>query len=166
LFDGSLENAKSLLSYVDADDGQDLSGRKSTTSYVFTLGGGYIKWRSTLQKCISQPTTKAKYIAAAEGAKKAIWLEKLITEIGLQHNSEAPGRVKGSECPHRVELNLYCNSQSAIHLAIDQVMDSRVKHIYIQYHFFRHAVAEKMFELVKIDGKFNPADAFTKVIHL
>ena len=49
LFDGLSSNAKSLLGYVDADYGQDLDKRKSTTGYVFTLGGGCISWRSTLQ---------------------------------------------------------------------------------------------------------------------
>jgi hypothetical protein len=43
LFDGSLDNAKSLLGYVDADYSQDLSKRKSMTGYVFTLEGGCIR---------------------------------------------------------------------------------------------------------------------------
>ena len=51
-------------------------------------------------------------------------------------------------------------------MAANQVMDSRVKHIDIRYHFIRQAVSDKTFELVKIDGKLNPADAFTKVIPL
>ena len=45
-------------------------------------------------------------------------------------------------------------------------MDSRVKHIDIRYHFLRQAVSDKMIEIVKIDGKLNPVDAFTKVIPL
>ena len=45
-------------------------------------------------------------------------------------------------------------------------MNSRVKHIDIRYHFIREAVYDKKIELVKIDGKLNPADAFTKVIPL
>ena len=53
LFDAKSFNAKSLIGYVDADYGQDLDSRRSTTGYVFTLGGGCISWRSTLQKCIS-----------------------------------------------------------------------------------------------------------------
>jgi hypothetical protein len=48
LFDGFLDNAKSFLGYVDVDFEQDLSGKKSTTGYMFTLGGGCISWRSTL----------------------------------------------------------------------------------------------------------------------
>jgi hypothetical protein len=84
-------------------------------------------------------------------------------QVSTPRGEQASLRIEGSESSCHVELNLYSNSQSAIHLATNQVMDSRVKHIDIRYHFLRHAVAEKMFELVKIDGKLNPADAFTKV---
>ena len=63
-------------------------------------------------------------------------------------------------------VNLHCDSQSALHLAVNQVMDSRVKHIDVRYHFIRQVVSDKMLELVKIDGKLNPADALTKVIPL
>ena len=63
-------------------------------------------------------------------------------------------------------VNLHCDSQSALHLAVNQVMDSRVKHIDVRYHFIRQAVSDNMLELVKIDGKLNPADALTKVIPL
>lgn len=48
-------------------------------------------------------------------------------------------------------VNLHCYSQSALHLAANQVMDSRVKHIDISYHFIRQAVSDKKIELVKID---------------
>ena len=63
-------------------------------------------------------------------------------------------------------MKLHCDSQSALHLAVNQVMDSRVKHIDVRYHFIRQVVSDNLFELVKIDGKLNPADAFTKVIPL
>ena len=118
--------------------------------YVFSLGGGCISWRSTLQKCVAQSTTEAEYVAAAEAAKEAIWLDRLVTEIGLTHDT----------------VNVHCDSQSALHLAVNQVMDSRVKQIDIKYHFLRQAVSDKMIELVKIDGTLNLVDAFTKVIPL
>src|SRR5450759_3514292 len=93
---------------------------------------------------------EAEYIATAEATKEAIWLDRLITEMGLKKDI----------------VNLHCDSQSALHLAANQVMNSRVKHIDIRYHFLRQAVSDRMIELVKIDGKLNPADAFTKVIPL
>lgn len=150
LFDARSDNAKSLLGFVDADYGQDLDGRRSTTGYIFSLAGGSISWRSTLQKCVAQSTTEAEYVAVAEAAKEAIWLDRLVMEMGLPQTC----------------VNLYYDSQSDLHLAVNQVMDSRVKHIDIRYHFIRQAVADKLLELVKIDGKLNPADALTKVIPL
>ncbi|OAE25973.1 hypothetical protein AXG93_1712s1530 [Marchantia polymorpha subsp. ruderalis] len=47
-----------------------------------------------------------------------------------------------------------------------EVMNNWVKRIDIQYHFIREAVSDKKIELVKIDGKLNPADAFIRVIPL
>lgn len=149
-FDNLLDNAKSLFGYVDADYGQDIDKRISTTGYVFTLDGGSISWRSTLQKCVDQSTTEAEYVAAVEAAKEAIWLDRLIMEMGLKQGV----------------VNLHCDSQSALHLAANQVMDSRAKHIDIRYHFIKQALSHKTIELVKIKGKLNPADALTKVIPL
>lgn len=103
-----------------------------------------------MQKCVAQSSTEAEYVATAEAAKEAIWLKRLITEMGL----------------HQESVQLFCDSQSALHLAVNQVMDSRVKHIDVRYHFIRQAVSNNQVELVKIDGKLNPADAFTKVIPL
>jgi hypothetical protein len=77
LFNGSLNNAKSFIGYVDADYGQDLERQKSTTRYIFTLGGGCKFWRSTLQKYIFEITTEAEYVVALQATKKAIWLESL-----------------------------------------------------------------------------------------
>ena len=77
-------------------------------------------------------------------------MNRLVTKMGLPQDG----------------VNLHCDSQSALHLAMNQVMDGRAKHIDIRYHFIRELVVEKRLELVKIDGKLNPADAFTKIIPL
>ncbi|KAL6332395.1 hypothetical protein AAG906_004970 [Vitis piasezkii] len=44
----------SVRGYVDADYAGDLDDRRSTTSYVFTLGGGLICWKFMIQSLISQ----------------------------------------------------------------------------------------------------------------
>jgi hypothetical protein len=62
------------------------------------------------------------------------------------------------------DVNLHCDSQSALHLAENQVIDSRVKHIDIRYHFVKQVVSEKELKLVKIDKELNLANGFTKVI--
>ena len=103
-----------------------------------------------MQKCIAQSTAEVEHVVAAKAAKEAIWLNRLISEMGLQQEL----------------VNLHCDSQSALHLATNQMMDGRVKHIDIKYHFIKEAVSNKRIDLVKIDGKLNHTDALTKVIHL
>ena len=48
-----------LHGYVDADFSGDIDSRKSTTKFVFTLGGTTISWASNLQKIVTLSTTEA-----------------------------------------------------------------------------------------------------------
>ena len=58
-----------LQGYVDADFAGDIDSRKSTTGFVFTLGGTAISWASNLQKIVTLSTTEAEYVAATEAGK-------------------------------------------------------------------------------------------------
>ncbi|KAK4393955.1 Retrovirus-related Pol polyprotein from transposon TNT 1-94 [Sesamum angolense] len=49
--------------------------RRSTTSYIFTLCGACISWKSQLQNIVALSTTEAEYIATTEAFKEAIWLK-------------------------------------------------------------------------------------------
>ena len=50
----------------------DLDGRKSTTGYVYTLGGTTISWGLKLQKIVTLSTTKAEYVAFTKASKEMI----------------------------------------------------------------------------------------------
>ena len=102
-----------LIGFVDSDYVRDLDMRKSTTCYVFTLGGGAISWRSMLQPTVALSTTEAEYMAAVECAKEAVWLHCLVNELGVSQDL----------------VKLYCDNQSAIYLAKIQVFHARTKHI-------------------------------------
>ena len=52
-----------LQGYVDADFVGDIDSRKSTTGFVFTLGGTAISW-ANLQKIVILFTIEAEYVAA------------------------------------------------------------------------------------------------------
>ena len=78
----------------------NMDDKRSTTRYVFTLLGGPIFWRSTVQSLVAMSTTKAEYMAVAEATKEALWLKVLVKELGLNQG-----------------VRLHCDSQSAIYLA-------------------------------------------------
>ena len=71
-----------LKGFVNADLVGDIDSRKSTTGFVFTLGGTVISWGSNLQKVIALSTTKAEYVAMTEATKEMIWLQTFIKELG------------------------------------------------------------------------------------
>jgi hypothetical protein len=102
-----------LQGYVDSDMAGDKDSRRSTTGYVFTIGGTTVSWISKLQKVVALSTTEAEYVAATEASKEMIWLQRFMEELGKkQENSR-----------------LYCDSESAIHLAKNSTFHSKTKHI-------------------------------------
>jgi len=58
--------------YSNADWGGDLDVSRSTSGYVFTLGGGAISWCSKMQDCIALSTMKTKYVACCLATHEAI----------------------------------------------------------------------------------------------
>ena len=59
---------------------------------------------------------------------------------------------------------MFCDSQSAIHLAKNQVYHARTKHIDVRYHFVREIIEEGGVLVQKIKTDDNPADMLTKVV--
>ncbi|RVW50266.1 Retrovirus-related Pol polyprotein from transposon TNT 1-94 [Vitis vinifera] len=120
--------------------------KKSTTGFVFTLGGTAISWTSNLQKIVTLSTTEAEYVAATEAGKEMIWLHGFLDELGKKQEMGI----------------LHSDSQSAIFLAKNSAFHSKSKHIQTKYHFIRYLVEDKLVILEKICGSKNPADMLTK----
>ena len=83
--------------------------------------GGAISWQSRLQKTIALSTTEAEYMAAVEASTEVLWMRDFIGELSIR----------------KEEYRLYCDSQSAIHLAKNATYHSRTKHIQRRYHSIR-----------------------------
>ncbi|KAK9215025.1 hypothetical protein WN944_007028 [Citrus x changshan-huyou] len=138
------------VGYCDSDFAGDLDKRRSTTGYVFTLGGGPVSWRSILQSTIALSTTEAEYMAATEAVKEAIWLKGLLGDLGvIQEN-----------------IAVFCDNQSAIFLAKNQTYHARTKHIDVKYHYVREIIESGVVLLRKIDTKDNPSDMLTKSVRV
>ena len=93
----------------------DIDGRKSTTRYVFTLGGTSVSWVSKLQKIVVLSTTEAEYVAVTEASKELIWLQSFLEELGQNYGKST----------------LHYDSESTIHLAKNHVYHTRTKHIQV-----------------------------------
>ena len=95
-------------------------------------------------------TTEAEYIAATEACKEAIWLARLVRDLGI-----------AVEMP-----TLHCDSQSVIMLAKNLVFHAKTKHIDVKYHFVRDMLEDKLMKLVKVHIDDNPTDLMTKGLPL
>jgi hypothetical protein len=138
-----------LEGYADADWGSDTGDRRSVTGYIFTINGTPISWSSKRQATIALSSTEAEYMAATQAAKEAIWLRRLLAELG-----------QGPSEPTTV----YEDNQSAIALAQNPVHHQRTKHIDIQYHFVRERVEAKDIKLEYISTADQLADLCTKAL--
>jgi len=76
----------SLQGYVDVDMEGDRDNRRSTTGYVFIVGGTTVSWVSKIQSIVALSTTEAEYVAAIESSKEMIWLQMFMGELGKEHN--------------------------------------------------------------------------------
>jgi len=71
-----------VVGYCDADWADDLEDRRSTTWFVFMMGGGATSWNSKQQPIIALSTMEAEYMASTQATKEAIWMTKLMKELG------------------------------------------------------------------------------------
>src|SRR5665213_2460535 len=144
---GEESQSPTLIGYSDANWGNDVSTRRSTTGYIFFLSGGAISWSSKRQATVALSSTEAEYMALTQATKEAIWLRSLLAE--LNYTQERP-------------TTLFEDNQSAIALARNPVHHARSKHIDIQHHFVREKIESKEIEISYMATDEMITDALTK----
>ena len=88
-----------LVGFNDSDWGSNLDDRKSTSGQCFSLGLGLITWSCKKQSTVALSSCEAKYIALTIASAQALWLRKLLDEIGEKQHGPT---------------TLYYDNQSAI----------------------------------------------------
>ena len=138
-----------LVGYSDADWAGDLETRRSTTGYLFQLGGGAISWNSKRQSSVALSTTEAEYMALSAATQEAIWLRMLLEDLHI---------------PQEQATVILEDNQACIAVVKNPTCHSRMKHIDIRLHFTRERVVSKEVELQYCESGQMVADILTKAI--
>jgi hypothetical protein len=145
----SINGSEELLGFVDSDWAGDINSRKSTSGYVFILGGAAISWSSKRQQTVALSSTEAEYMAASSAAQEAIYLRALLKDLG---------------CVQERPTKILQDNQGAIAMAKDVISSRRTKHIDIRYHFIRERIRNGDIHLEYEPTETMLADCLTKPV--
>lgn len=117
----------SLIGYTDFDQAGDGIDRTSNSGYVFSFGLGPFFWSSKNQSTISLSTAEAEYRGAVSPATQVVWLQGLLSEIGIQYP---------------LLTVIFCDNQGSIQISINLIHRQRTKHIEIHMHYIHELICD------------------------
>jgi len=141
------ENTNKLIGYSDADFAGDVDSRRSMSGNAFILNGGVIAWTAKRQKTVALSTCESEYIAACVATREAIWLRRLLKDVGKQ-------QIGGTL--------IKMDNQAAISLIKKDENKNRTKYVDVQYHFTREKYKTNDIDIEFVATKDQLADMFTK----
>ncbi|WVZ85242.1 LOW QUALITY PROTEIN: hypothetical protein U9M48_032189 [Paspalum notatum var. saurae] len=136
----------SSLSLRDVDHAGCRIDRKSTSGTCQLLGTSLVSWSSRKQASVSLSTTEVEYIAAASSCSQLLWMKATLSDFGLRFG----------------KIPLLVDSTSAISVAKNPVLHSKIKHIDVRFHFLRDHYEKGDIDLVHVASENQLADIFTK----
>ena len=140
-------NNLKIQAFSDSDWGTCLDTRKSITGYCILIGDALVSWKTKKQNTVSRSSSKAEYRALATTTCELQWLQYLLNDLNISFNHPIP---------------LFCDNQSAVHLAQNPVFHERTKHIEIDCHVVRTKIQAGLIVLLPISTKLQLANCFTK----
>ena len=140
------QDPKEVIGYSDADWGGDNDDHRSTSGYIFQIGGTAISWSSRKQSSVALSAAEAEYMALSSATQEAVWLRQLYTDLFKD--------------PIRPTV-VYEDNQACISMAENPKFHGRAKHINLKYHYIREQIG-KSIELVYCPTNEMVADVLTK----
>jgi hypothetical protein len=134
-----------LTGYVDANFKLD---GKAQTGYVFLLSGAAIYWASKKQSAPVTSSSEAELVAAVSAAQKAVYLRRLLKELGQEQVGPTP---------------LYTDNTAIITLSETEKRLGNSKHFH-RLHWLRHMVKRREVCLIPIRTMQQTADYLTKTL--
>ena len=89
---------------------------KSTSGYVFILGGSVVSWKSAKQTCITRSTMETGFITLEKASFEVEWLRNLLADIPLWTRPA-------------LSVSMRCDSQTTIAKAKSKIFNGKNKHI-------------------------------------
>ena len=136
-----------LVGYSDADWAGDLDTRHSTSGFVFQIQSDTVSWCSKRQPTVSKSSTESEYIALSGACQEAVWLRRLLADIGLEQKGPS---------------TIYEDNQGAIELTKNPRFHNRTKHIDVSFHYIREQVNLKTVSVKYCPTNLMLADIMTK----
>lgn len=138
-----------LEGYTDASWITSANDNKSTSGWVFILGGGAVSWASKKQTCITHSTMESEFIALAAAGKEAEWLRNMLLDIKLWPQPMP-------------SISLYCDSQATMSKAFSKVYNGKSRHISLRHEYVRELISNGTISIVYVKSCENLADPLTK----
>ncbi|GJZ66018.1 putative ribonuclease H-like domain-containing protein [Tanacetum coccineum] len=135
-----------LEAFSDSDYAGASLDRKSITRGCQFLGKRLISWQCKKQTIVSNSTTEAEYVAAANCYGQVLWIQNQILDYGFNF----------------MNTKIYIDNESTICVVKNPVFHSKTKHIDIRHHFIRDSYEKKLIQVIKIHTDHNVADLLTK----
>ncbi|GKC37642.1 putative ribonuclease H-like domain-containing protein [Tanacetum coccineum] len=135
-----------LEAFSDSDYAGASLDRKSTTGGCQFLGKRLISWQCKKQTIVSNSTTEAEYVAAANCCGQVLWIQNQMLDYGFNF----------------MNTKIYIDNESTICIVKNPVFHSKTKHIEIRHHFIRDSYEKKLIQVIKIHTDHNVADLLTK----
>ena len=137
-----------LEGYNDANRISNVKDSKSH-SFVFTLGGAIVSWKSSKQMVITRFTMEYEFIDLDKCGEEAKWLSHFLEDI--------------PRWPKVVPLIcIHCDSHSAIGRAQNSMYNSKSRHIRRRHNTIRQLLSTEVISLDFVKSKDNIVNPLTK----
>ena len=135
-----------LDTFVDSDWAGCRSSYRSTSGGVTRLGWHTIKSWSTTQATVAMSSAEAELFSLVKGAANTLGFISLANDLGLV-----------------LQGTVHCDASATLSIVRRQGL-GKLRHVNVRYMWVQDRVRTGDFKVAKVDGKWNPADLFTKYL--